>query len=97
MKLLYSRLGVRGLNALLAGQMDDLALMLPGGLSDLAGVNWHEWTEVYNLLSSYSLDYIIPVSRGGKDHPKNYFLMPTHVNFYFGNSWSAEKVLIHRR
>jgi hypothetical protein len=43
-------------------------------------------------LEEYSLDHIIPSSRGGKDHPTNYFLMPRHVNNYFGNSWTAEKV-----
>lgn len=44
------------------------------------------------LLSDYSLDHIIPVSRGGKNHPDNYFIMLPWVNNYFGNSWTAEKV-----
>jgi hypothetical protein len=38
------------------------------------------------------MDHTIPVSRGGQDHPQNYFLMPRKVNNYFGNSWTAEKV-----
>lgn len=51
----------------------------------------HAW-RTYRLLGDYSLDHIIPVSRGGKHHPENYFLMPQQVNNYFGNSWTAEKV-----
>lgn len=44
------------------------------------------------LLQGYSIDHIIPKSRGGKDHPENYFLMPRRAKMYFGNSWTAEKV-----
>lgn len=44
------------------------------------------------LLQGYSIDHIIPKSRGSKDHPENYFLMPRRANMYFGNSWTAEKV-----
>lgn len=48
------------------------------------------WYSNSNLLWSYSLDHIIPASRGGKDHPDNYFLTPLQINIRFGNSWTAE-------
>jgi hypothetical protein len=44
------------------------------------------------LDSHYSLDHIIPKSRGGINHHHNFFLMPRSTNCYFGNSWTAEKV-----
>lgn len=88
----------RQLQLLLGGDIDDPALHL-----DLSkDSRWAAWDpdakecsygmSIRNQLQQYSLDHIIPSSRTGQHHPRNYFLMPREVNTYFGNSWTAEKV-----
>jgi hypothetical protein len=91
MNTLRSRLAPTEVKALLKGDLNALRARC---LDPDHGVvqTFEDLVSSITMLRGYSLDHIIPKSRGGKDHPHNYFLMRKEVNGYFGNSWTAEKV-----
>lgn len=85
--LLGTQLTLHKLQLLLNGHLNDPALNLSLSQESLSCD-----LRVRRQLQQLSLDHIIATSRGGQDHPQNYFLMSRQVNNYFDNSWTAEKV-----
>ena len=43
------------------------------------------------LLCGLEVDHIIPKSVGGWDHPRNYCLVPIHLNRAWANNWTSDK------
>lgn len=89
---LSSSLTTEQIQGLLDGHLSDSDLFPPVATQPRSvWVGIDMWRENRDLLLEQccSIDHIIPRSRGGLNHPSNYFLMPCKVNNYFADRWTA--------